>query len=491
MHVIRLAGETDFDGWRRAARRLVIQNIAPEDVDWQVGESLALFPSEECFAESTADEREPLKVPRGFVTLAKYALLHSDAARFALLYRLLWRLKHEPRLLQLAGDADVVRANAMAEAVKRDIHKTHAFVRFRAVNDASGEIYIAWFEPVHHTLEAAAHFFVRRFATLRWSILTPRVSAHWDGATLQFGPGALRSEAPRGDALEALWRTYYASIFNPARLKTRTMQAHMPRRYWRSMPETELITELVARAAHHTGAMIEQPASVPRRRKPALPVAACGAESASELGPIRAQASRCTRCPLHLTATQTVFGEGPSRAAVMIVGEQPGDQEDIEGKPFVGPAGRLFDRALLEAGISRTELYITNAVKHFKFEPRGRRRLHKTPGQIEIDACRTWLEQELALVQPRVVVALGATAARSLLGTPAPIQRNRGRLLRLGSERQLLVTVHPSYLLRVAPEKQSAEFARFVEDLRLLRPYTTDRTSERGETLSAGSPAHA
>jgi DNA polymerase len=164
-----------------------------------------------------------------------------------------------------------------------------------------------------------------------------------------------------------------------------------------------------------------------------------------------------------------VFGEGPARAEVMFVGEQPGDQEDLAGKPFVGPAGQLFDRGLAQAGIRRDAVYVTNAVKHFKFESRGRRRLHKTPGQLEIEACRPWLTRELELVQPRLVVALGATAAHALLGRAIPVKRNRGRLLRLSDATRMLVTVHPSYLMRVDPERQEAEYARFVQDLEAAR----------------------
>jgi DNA polymerase len=416
-----------------------------------------------------SDYCEPLNVPRAFVGLARRAVLHSDPARFARLYQLLWRSQREPRLLRLASDPDLIRVNAMADAVAREIHKTHAFVRFREARDESGAVFIAWFEPAHHTLEAAAPFFVRRFAAMRWSILTPRVAAHWDGRVLHFGPGASRDHAVGADALEPLWRTYYASIFNPARLKTKTMQGHMPRKYWRNMPETEVVSELVARSQRVTGAMLERPPTAPRSRRTESTALSARDMASQTIESVRKQALCCTRCPLYRRATQTVFGEGPARAEVMFVGEQPGDQEDLAGKPFVGPAGQLFDRGLAQVGIRRDAVYVTNAVKHFKFEPRGRRRLHKTPGQLEIEACRSWLSRELELVQPRLVVALGATAAHALLGRAIPVERNRGRLLRLSDATRMLVTVHPSYLLRVDPERQEAEYARFVQDLEAVR----------------------
>jgi DNA polymerase len=180
-------------------------------------------------------------------------------------------------------------------------------------------------------------------------------------------------------------------------------------------------------------------------------------------------AQDCRRCPLYRRATQTVFGAGRADAAVMLVGEQPGDQEDRQGRPFVGPAGKTLDRALADAGIDRARVYVTNAVKHFKFEPRGRKRLHKKPNAGEIEACRWWLDQELALIKPALTVALGATAARALAGRPIAIGASRGKLIELRDGLPGLVTIHPSYLLRMPdPELKAREYRRFVQDLRLI-----------------------
>jgi len=190
-----------------------------------------------------------------------------------------------------------------------------------------------------------------------------------------------------------------------------------------------------------------------------------------DLDAARAQARDCTACELYKNATQTVFGEGPRDARVVIVGEQPGDVEDIQGHPFVGPAGRVLDRALADAGIDRSRVYVTNAVKHFKNEPRGKRRIHKKPSDAEIDACHPWLEHELAAIDPPLVIALGATAIRALAGHALPILANRGRLLELTPTTHMLVTVHPSYLLRVPPEAQDAEYAKFVADLKVAVQY--------------------
>jgi uracil-DNA glycosylase family protein len=187
------------------------------------------------------------------------------------------------------------------------------------------------------------------------------------------------------------------------------------------------------------------------------------------LSAARKAAEHCERCPLYRNATQTVFGEGPVHASVVFVGEQPGDQEDLAGKPFVGPAGQLFDRALAEAGIDRSRVYVTNAVKHFKFEPRGKRRIHKKPSNSEIEACHWWLENELRLLEPQLAVALGATAARALTGRDTVISRTRGKLMALRDGVEGFITVHPSFLLRLPDaESKAREFERFVADLKLV-----------------------
>jgi DNA polymerase len=190
--------------------------------------------------------------------------------------------------------------------------------------------------------------------------------------------------------------------------------------------------------------------------------------SSPSLKTLRNEARHCRACHLWKNATQTVFGEGPQNAQMMLVGEQPGDKEDLAGKPFVGPAGQMLDRALQEAGIDRSKVYVTNAVKHFKFVPRGKIRLHQKPGTPEIRACRPWYERELAAIKPALVVAMGATAAQSVFGRITPINKNRGQLIELDHGIQALVTVHPSYLLRLPDaDAKAREYERFVDDLRI------------------------
>jgi uracil-DNA glycosylase len=196
------------------------------------------------------------------------------------------------------------------------------------------------------------------------------------------------------------------------------------------------------------------------------------------LSTLRKAAQDCEGCPLFQHATQTVFGEGIVHAPIMLVGEQPGDQEDIAGKPFVGPAGKLLDQCLVEAGIERKRTYVTNIVKHFKWEPRGKRRIHEKPNQMEISACKPWLEREIEAVQPKIIVALGATAAQGLLGSSFRVTKQRGQLLRVVGYPPILATVHPSSLLRqISHEDRERETQRFVTDLKRCVKFISDEVS--------------
>jgi DNA polymerase len=322
-------------------------------------------------------------------------------------------------------------------------------------------------------VEKTAPHFVRRFANMRFSILTPDACAHWDGRELSFTPGADASQAPREDALEEFWRTYYASIFNPARLKTAAMQREMPKRYWRNLPEAVLIPSLIEQAEARSAQMIATGPSVPRKKTAAGAAARVlhqappePSETPGSLAEIARSIQVCRRCDLWRDATQGVPGEGPAHAPMMLVGEQPGDPVALAGKPFVGPAGQVLDRALKDAGVERGEAYVTNAVKHFKHEPRGKRRLHKTPDKSEIIACRWWLDNERRLIRPRVIVAMGGTAVFSVFGKALPIMKSRGQAFQLEDQAQGFVTVHPSFLLRIPDEANKKKaYADFVDDL--------------------------
>ena len=296
---VMLSGPADLAGFRHAARSLLARQVPPEQVSWHSTDTRVqdLFSGQHpktAAANAEAFSDAPVvKVPAEFLALCESVILHSDPNRFGLLYRLFWRLAHESHLRHDPLDADRVQAQHMAQAVRRDMHKMKAFVRFRTVQDErfraypqDGPLHVAWFEPEHHIVEAVAPFFARRFTQMRWAILTPGCSVEWDcvstrspagmAGQLRFGPGASQRDAPPADAGEQLWLTYYQHTFNPSRLKLKAMQKEMPRKYWRNLPEAELISPLSAMAGERSLRMLAQPGTRPLRRlpgaaKPVLP----------------------------------------------------------------------------------------------------------------------------------------------------------------------------------------------------------------------------
>ena len=255
-----------FEEWRKSARELLASRLPPDQVLWSDdAQEPALFaPTHDVSPRAAVP-----KVPPAFLDLARSVAAHCDARRWGVLYRVLWRLTHggESHLLALATDGDVRQLQQWRKAIGRDIHKLHAFVRFRLVghDEATGrEQFVAWFEPEHRVVHLAAGFFEKRFAGMDWSILTPHGCAHWDGSALHFTPGVLRSAAPDDDALDDLWRTYYRSIFNPARLKVRAMQSEMPKKYWKNLPEAPLIAELIAESGGRVEKMLRTEPSPPK-----------------------------------------------------------------------------------------------------------------------------------------------------------------------------------------------------------------------------------
>jgi len=506
----RLSSQTDLAGFREEARSLLAHQVPPEAVEWETSPAQ----NGDLFADAVqSGDLRPRGVPKAataivpasFMRLCELVVLHSEPQRFALLYRLLWRLVHEPGLRNDPIDADMLHAQQMAQSVRRDMHKMKAFVRFREVPDETrpGEVlHVAWFEPAHHIVEAVAPWFAKRFANMHWAILTPERCVEYDphaphsvsslppegaplalgrpgdegAGRLRYGPGAQRGDAPAADAGEALWLTYYRSIFNPARLKLQAMQKEMPRKYWNNLPEAQLISPLAAQAMERSGTMIEQPATQPLRRIPkptqaGHPQETLARDGIGSLEQLKSATMRCRECPIGEHATQSVNGEGRLHAPLMFVGEQPGDQEDLQGHPFIGPAGQLLDRALAQVGIPRDAVFVSNAVKHFKYELRGKRRIHKSPTQREAAACLHWLEDEIALVRPKALVALGATAARSLVGRVVGVTSERGHWLERADGLRVLITLHPSALLRMPSEEREAAFEAFVADLNQAREF--------------------
>ena len=457
-YTVSMLEPDDFAFWRDKARQLIRCGIPPHQVSWtEPGGSGNLFAGGDTQLPPVPVNAPQVTVSKRFMALAKNAALHSDPERFALLYLLLWRHQSQPRVMDDKTDNEVRRLEEMDKSVRRDSHKMHAFVRFRMVETDEGEEhYIAWFEPDHHIVRANAGFFRRRFANMRWSILTPRGCIHWDGTVMRESPPAERADAPGGDPTEDLWRKYYASIFNPARLKVGAMMSEMPKKYWKNMPEAALIPELVAGAQKRESQMVAA-GELDFEERP------------DTLAAIDKAIHQCRKCPIGELDNHAVMGEGPKDAPLMIVGEQPGDQEDQAGKPFVGPAGQLLDMHLEKAGIDRGEAYVTNTVKHFKYVQRGKRRIHQSPGAKEIDTCRWWIEAERSIVQPKLILAMGASAARGMLGKTVSITKARGAPITLDDGNELWITAHPSYLLRLDGEAREKQARLFDADLAAVK----------------------
>ena len=461
----RIVLDGSLQGWRAHARALVASGASPEEVQWvdllrggSAGAGGLFAPP-----DPTPLPSEPgpeLMVPRAFARHAGTAACHRSPEVWPLLYRLLHRIvAGERQLLDDPLDPDIAALTRLEKAVRRDAHKMHAFVRFRRVEDPSargGERFVAWYQPSHLIVEREAGFFRERFPSMDWSILTPDRCAHWDGAAVRFTPGAPRDHAPDHDELEEMWCSYYASIFNPARVKLKAMAAEMPRKFWPTLPETAQLPRLLA--------------DVPRRLEEMARTSRRAADSAHPFVPqdggldrLRGALSGCEGCELHRNGTRPVPGEGSPDAKVVLLGEQPGDTEEREGRPFVGPAGALLRRLFTDAGLDERDLYLTNAVKHFRHEVqpsgsppegRGKRRIHKRPTTQHSSRCQPWLDAELQHIQPRVLVSLGTTALRSIHGPtarmPDPADTPAERPSRYAPA--TLSTFHPAAILRAVEE---------------------------------------
>jgi probable DNA metabolism protein len=443
----------EYAQWREVARPLLSAGIDPELVEWRPG---LMF--ERC-TEMPASS--PLRLSRQLIELLESVACYRHAGRWELMYRLAWRSLRQPRLLEDAADPDVHHATKMAKAVDREVHKMHAFVRFRELEHENGEkMYYAWFEPTHEVLRLGVPFFCQRFPNMDWMIATPDGTALWRNGELQFVATPDKSSLPQADAHESLWRTYYRNICNVARINPPAMQRDMPKKYWHNLPEATEIRSLLR----------DGRANFAQREREVMDVEMAKARAVqralADLPDYTGGPAACRRCDIWRHATQAVLGEGSTSASIMLVGEQPGDEEDLRGRPFVGPAGRVLDEALQSAGLDRGELYITNAVKHFKWQPRGKRRLHKRPDAAEVAACNHWLDAEVEQIKPRIIVALGASALRAVAGLTDSIESARELRIPHASGAQVVCTYHPAAILRAEPAEADVLRQHLVGDLR-------------------------
>ena len=458
----------DFESWREAARSLLGQQVAPADVLWQGGQQGALFAEPLVLARGMGSGRESPRVPKAFLEKAEVAVDHASPERFAVLYRLLWKLTHDaPQVLDDPLDPDTARLRALVRDIREEEHHMHAFVRFRSTRAPDGsEHLVAWYHPAHPVLRRVAPFFARRYPALNWTLMTPDASAHWNGEHLSFGPGAPSSSAPQQDEIDALFLSYYEHVFNPARSNLPVMHRHLTARIRAQLPE----------GAHVQRLALDAPSRVAKMNDVRASASAALLPGERDLASLAAAAAQCRACPIGEHATRTVFGEGPRNARVMFVGEQPGDEEDVQGRPFVGPAGRLLDELMTRAGLSRSEIYVTNAVKHFKFERHPqKRRLHMRPVRSEVEACRAWLLAEVEAVEPELIVCLGATAAQSFCGPQFRVQRDRGKPTSTPWASWWMATYHPSALLRAPdPATRQRMESELLADLALVRKRLDD-----------------
>jgi uracil-DNA glycosylase family protein len=428
MPTANLAHETDWTGWRRATRAFVLAGVAPSELRWAVGGT----------SDAVPDANGSFTLSSTLVALAAQAFQVREMERFALLYTLVWRAHHGELTVSDADDPDLRIVRRWALAVRADAHRMRTLIRFARVTMDDRPHFLGWYQPDYFVLESNARMLARRDLANGFTIVTPDGSAHRDQGGLRFGSGL---QNPGDDeTLLAWWESHYKTILQAAH-------------FGGGLPEAEELDE------------DPRPLDLPAIGPVVLAESQTGAT-----GPLAREARGCERCSLHAPATQTVFGEGPRDATVLFVGEQPGDQEDLIGRPFVGPAGQLLDTALEEAGIDRRRIAITNAVKHFKFTPRGRRRIHQSPSPQEIDICRFWLDAERTALNPTLLVLLGGSAGRAVLGRPVAVTRERGRPFKLPDGSTAFLTVHPSYLLRQPDEASRArEYEAFVRDLRTVR----------------------
>ena len=422
MPEVVLAHQVDFVTWRNASRHYVTAGFLPESVEWRVATAGQAVPwSAEPIQQNPTQPPAALSLSRRFIGALGQAMQVRDPERFARLYRILYRLAHTGLELTETSDPDLVWFRQSLSAVRADtLRFRDAFSAFSA--QGAGEV--LHYSPAHYILEANSRYCTARNAR-RWQVASPYRRMEWAGG-IRFAPGT--DSVADGASVQwqaddsGIWKGYALSVFPPSRKDV---------------------------------------------------------ETAPSLAALAARAVDCRACALWQPASRTVFGEGPAHAAIMLVGEQPGDQEDLQGRPFVGPAGQVLDNALRDAGLHRDQLYVTNAVKHFHFTWNGVRRLHHKPEGEHVAACRVWLDAERQMVRPALLVMLGVTAAQSVLQKPVTISRTRSRLFSLTEQTQGLVTVHPSYLLRLPDEEsRQREYARFVEDLRLAAQYVAQQRDQ-------------
>ncbi|MFM0346016.1 UdgX family uracil-DNA binding protein [Paraburkholderia sp. RL17-347-BIC-D] len=458
----RISIEPSFAAWRRAARELLRQGVEPERIEWVEFDSVDTgINSVAAPGNSAAPVVATPAIPRELLAWLKTAACFCAPDRWSLLYRILWRWTHGERHVLDPQDADGALLDQRIQSVEHETNDLVTLTLFRRRDPSMGAPeFVGWYEPHHDLLAQAAERFAERMGDSTWMLATPQGAVFWNGMLLRISrlaaddgetscpehqqqnplttealpPGAMAGEATTSEPTEALWLAYYASAFNGA-------PAPVPLRYWRTPPAGPPLPAQLARERSRLGA---QSRAVTVPEMPPLEYSAVTPPLREPTGPL----ATCRRCALWRNAKQAVAGAGPAQAALMVVGEQPGEHENQHGAPFTGPAGQLLDTVLARAGLDRAALYLTYAVKHYKWETLEQQRVHRTPARREVEACQYWLEHELTQIAPRVVVTLGATALKALTGAHVNLSEYLGQTIDHGG-RLIVPTWHPSYALKM------------------------------------------
>lgn len=415
-------GPQQFRQWRVMARMLLLEQVPPDQVKWLADSTCQDFfthvdaPStpvsdlEEQLGNKNDDRQKTLRISRAVWGMMERIACHTNVNRFDDLYAAVWRLSQgESALWEKLSDPLVQRLKSMDNAIRREMHKTKAFIRFTPQKlDDGGRHHVAWFEPQYYALELVAPFFQQRFAHMSWTIMTPKVCLSWDGVTLHRSRGVpWRPDIRDDDDLRDAWSVYYTSTFNPARLKVKAMVKEMPKYYWRNLPEASLIPDLVARAEERTSQMLETAPTVRHAKR------------VQWIAPDRSVLDGCTRCPHALDATQAVHGVGLPHANIMVVCEQPEEASDLCGDPWAGSRGAWLEQNLKKIGILRTDVYLTYAVKHFYWQVQRRQRRALRPDDSMVSACQEYLFKEIKERSPQLILAIGRIAGQALCGLTA------------------------------------------------------------------------
>ncbi|CAE6891506.1 UdgX family uracil-DNA binding protein [Paraburkholderia domus] len=467
----RIPIELSFTAWRRAARALLRQGVEPSQIEWVESGDEREAPGTAGIASVATPgapdtESDPATtgasgigttalaapaIPRELLSWLKTAACFRAPDRWALLYRILWRWTHGERHVLDLNDADGALLDQRIRAVEHETEDLLTLTLFRRRDPSMGPPeFVGWYEPHHDLLERAAARFAERMGDSTWMLATPYGAVLWNGMLLRIGrpaaeerehaAHALPESTMTGEAItstptEALWLAYYASAFN-------AQPSPVPLRYWRMPPAGPPLPARLARERSRLGAQ-SAPVTVPPT--PPVEYSAMTPPLQEPTGPL----GTCRRCALWRNAKHAVAGAGAAHAAIMVVGEQPGEYENQHGEPFTGPAGQLLDAVLARAGLTREALYLTYAVKHYKWETLDQQRVHRTPAPREVEACQYWLEKELTRIAPRVVVTLGATALKALTGAHVNLSEYLGQTI--AHDGRLIVPAwHPSYALITA-----------------------------------------